>query len=132
LLFAYTCRYFPMAVAKSTLLHTSNDDSATQMIACPMFCRTRSCSRSWDRHCLRNDSKRRSEGGRKASPLLLRSHPWSLPEYFPRIRDAAFWREDPVPCRCRQGRISAVYRGCRRGCKSTASDSRRSVLAVTG
>ncbi len=61
----------------------------TWLVACPMFCRTRSCSRSWTIAASITTTNGAGDGARKASPFLLRSQPPSPPDCLPGVRDGA-------------------------------------------
>ncbi|KAH6854936.1 hypothetical protein B0I37DRAFT_441858, partial [Chaetomium sp. MPI-CAGE-AT-0009] len=66
----------------------------------PKFCWTRTRSRCRSGAASVTAPNGAGDGGRKASPILLRSHPSSPPARAPRIRDggAFFGGQDPVPC----------------------------------
>ena len=95
----------------------------TGRTARPMFCRTRSRSRSRTVAASVTTVNGAGDGGRKASLILLRPHLSSPLDRLPRIRDGV---PGSRPCRCRQGRMlfAWVVWGYRRGYELTVSDSR--------
>ncbi len=77
---------------------------------------------------LRNDFKRRRRRGAGRRRPFSFVHTYRV--FWTAFRAFAMARQDPVPCWRKQGRMLApVVWGCRRGCKSTVSDPRGSVLA---
>ena len=118
------------------------DDSASPANARPKLCRPRTRSRSRDRGASVTAPNGAADGGRKSSPILLRSHPSkSSIARPPRSRwRCIFGARIPFPVRGREPTAStprkgsvlatAQARSCRRGLPPFPSNPRISLFLV--